>query len=161
VTVTDTARAAISQLAATADDDRETGGVLLGHHHFRPRPVLDVVHAGDAGPRAIRQPDGFRRDASHAQAFADLSYRTDGSIWLGEWHTHPGGPARPCRRDLTSYRRLLHDPGLGFEVFLTVIVLPDMATGWQRPRTAGWLVTATQAWPVSLLRRVDQEFFDR
>ena len=105
VTVTDTCRAAVSRYAAAAEDGRETGGILLGHHRDRPRPVLDAVHAGDAGPRAVRQPDAFRRDVRHAQELADLAYRTDGSIWIGEWHTHPGGSPRPSRRDLTSYRR--------------------------------------------------------
>jgi integrative and conjugative element protein (TIGR02256 family) len=161
VTITDTARAAVSRLAAAADDGRETGGILLGHQHRRPRPVLDVVHAGDAGPRAVHQPDSFRRDVSHAQAVADLAYRTDRSIWLGEWHTHPGGPPQPSRRDLASYRRLLRDPELELAVFLTVIVLPDTVIGWQRPRPAGWLVTATHARPVPLLRRISKEITDR
>jgi integrative and conjugative element protein (TIGR02256 family) len=157
VTVTDTCRAAVSRLAASAEDGRETGGILLGHDRDRPRPVLDAVHAGDAGPHAVRQAAAFRRDVPHAQALADLVYRTDGSIWIGEWHTHPAGPARPSRRDLTSYRRMLSDPELAFRVFLTVIVIPGEDYGWHRPLLTGWVVTTADVWPVPLLRRAHLE----
>ena len=157
VTVTDTCRTAVSRYAARAEDGRETGGILLGHHRDRPRPVLDVVHAGDAGPRAVRHAAAFRRDVLHAQALADLAYRTDGSIWIGEWHTHPNGPPRPSRRDLTSYRRMLSDPELAFHVFLAMIVLPGQDCGWHRPRLTGWVVTTADAWPVPLLRRAHLE----
>ena len=153
VTVTDTCRTEVSRYAAAAEDGRETGGILLGHHRDRPRPVLDAVHAGDAGPRAVRQEAAFRRDVRHAQALADLAYRTDGSVWIGEWHTHPGGSHRPSRRDLTSYRRMLRDPELAFHVFLTMIVLPSQDCGWRRPRFTGWVVTTADVWPVPLLRR--------
>lgn len=157
VTVTDTCRAAMSLYVAAADDGRETGGILLGHHHDLPRPLLDVVHTGDAGPRAIRQATLFRRDVAYAQAVADLAYSTDGSIWLGEWHTHPGGPARPSRLDLTSYRRMLGDPELAFTFFLAVIVLPGQADGWHRPRLTGWVVSTADVWPVLLHPRVHPE----
>lgn len=155
VTLTDTGRDTILRHAQAAADGRETGGILLGHHQERPMPMLDVVHAGDAGPRAIRRADEFRRDVRHAQALADLAYSTDDSIWLGEWHTHLDGPAQPSYRDLASYRRVLGDPELAFHVFLSVIVLPDSDIGWKRPLLAGWAVSTAEAWPVPLLRRAD------
>jgi integrative and conjugative element protein (TIGR02256 family) len=157
VTVSDTCRKTISHDAAAAADGRETGGILLGHHHARPQPTLDVVHAGDAGPGAVRQAATFRRDVPYAQALADLAYRIDGSIWIGEWHTHHGGPPRPSHRDVTSYRRVLRDPELAFQVFLTVIVVPGPADGWNQPRLADWVVSITETWTVVLLRRAHQE----
>ena len=157
VTVTDTCRAAVSRYAATAEDGRETGGILLGHHRERPRPIIDAVHAGDAGPHAVRQVAAFRRDVRHAQALADLAYRTDGSVWIGEWHTHPPGSPQPSSRDLTSYRRLLKDPELAFHVFLTMIILPSRDCGWSRPNFVGWVVTTADTWPVPLLRRAHLE----
>ena len=157
VTVTDTCWSAILRHAAAAADGRETGGVLLGHHHLRPQPTLDVVHAGDAGPDAVRQPVAFRRDVAHAQALADRAYYTDGSIWLGDWHTHPAGPARPSRRDLASYRLLFSDAELAFEVFLAVIVVPGQPQDWHRPRITGWIVSPDDNQPVPLLRRTYRE----
>ena len=154
MTLTDTARAAIIRNAAASADGRETGGILLGHHHRYPRPLLDVVHAAGPGPLAARRAEFFRRDVRHAQAVADLAYRTDGSIWIGDWHTHPGGPALPSTTDLASYRSLLADADLDFEVFLTVIVTPDPATGWTRPRLTGWLITTAHVRPARLRARL-------
>jgi integrative and conjugative element protein (TIGR02256 family) len=153
VTATDTCRAAISLHAAAAEDGREAGGILLGHHHDRPQSVIDVVHAGDAGPRSVRQISLFRRDVAHAQALADLAYSTDGSIWLGEWHTHPRGLSQPSRLDLTSYQRMLADPELGFTFFLAVIVLPSQAGGWHHPCLNGWVISTADIWPVRLQPR--------
>jgi len=153
VTVTDTCRAAICLNAVIADDGRETGGILLGHYHHRAQPVIDVVHAGDAGPRAVRRAALFRRDVTHAQALADLTYSTDGSIWLGEWHTHPGTLSEPSRLDLTSYRQVLGDPELAFAFFLAVIVLPGQTKGWRRPCLAGWVVSTAEIWSVRLQPR--------
>jgi integrative and conjugative element protein (TIGR02256 family) len=154
VTITDTARASITRYATASADGRETGGILLGRHHDYPRPVLDVVHAAGPGPRAVRRPGFFRRDVRHAQALADLTYCTDSSVWIGDWHTHPGGPALPSDTDLASYRNLLADSELGFEVFLTVIVTSDPAKGWTRPLPTGWLITIACALPVGLRGRL-------
>jgi integrative and conjugative element protein (TIGR02256 family) len=156
VTITDTALRAITSCARSAADGRESGGVLLGHHHTQPDQLLDVVHAGNAGPRAVRRADFFRRDVAHAQALADLAYVTDGSVWLGEWHTHATGSA-PSVQDLVSYHLLLADPELDFHLFLAVIVLPGPDHGWDRPRLSGWLVAPGQARQVPLLRRTLEE----
>lgn len=93
----------------------------------------------------MREAVAFRRDVPHAQTLADLAYNTDGSIWLGEWHTHPGSPGRPSRRDLASYRNILADAELAFEVFLAIIVMPGRAHGWRRPRLTGWIVSRADA----------------
>lgn len=156
VTITDTALTAIITGARSAADGRETGGVLLGHYRAQADQLLDVVHAGDAGPRAVRRANFFRRDVAHAQALADLAYVTDGSIWLGEWHTHATGPA-PSVQDLVSYDLLLTDPELHFHLLLAVIALPDPDHRWDRPRLSGWLVTPSQARQVPLLRRTLEE----
>jgi len=153
VTITHTAREVITRNATASADGRETGGILLGHLHEYPRPVLDIVHAAGPGPQAVRRADFFRRDVRHAQAVADLTYRTDASVWIGDWHTHLGGPALPSNTDLASYRTLLADAELGFEVFLTVIVTPEPTKGWIRPRLNGWLITTARVLPAPLRTR--------
>jgi len=156
VTITDTALTAMTGFARNAAGGRETGGILLGRHRSQADQPVDVVHAGDAGPRAVRRADFFRRDVAHAQALADLAYVTDGSVWLGEWHTHATGPA-PSARDLASYHLLLADPELDFHLLLAVIALPDPDHRWDRPRLSGWLVTPGLARQVPLLRRTLEE----
>jgi len=40
--------------------------------------------------------------------------------------------------DLTSYRNILKDQELAFDVFLTALVLPGQADGWHTPDLTGW-----------------------
>ena len=100
-------------------DGMETGGILLGH-------VTDgtalVRYAGDPGPRAVRRRDFFLRDLDHAQELADAAFDTDGSIWIGEWHSHVEAPLVPSKRDLTTYALLLADDELGFDILISLIV---------------------------------------
>jgi integrative and conjugative element protein (TIGR02256 family) len=107
------------ELAATADDGNETGGILLG---AVDDGVAHVRHAGDPGPNAIRTPAFFLRDRKHAQALADSAFAVDASVWIGEWHTHPYSPAVPSKRDLATYATLVADPELDFEEVISLIV---------------------------------------
>ncbi|MFJ8010620.1 Mov34/MPN/PAD-1 family protein [Streptomyces fagopyri] len=103
----------------TADHTTETGGILLGHH---AHDTVTVHHAGTPGPAAVRTPTYFLRDLAHAQALADGAFAADGSIWVGEWHTHPTGQAVPSARDTATYQQLLDDPELGFHSVIAVIL---------------------------------------
>ncbi|MET9904625.1 Mov34/MPN/PAD-1 family protein [Streptomyces sp. NPDC006446] len=102
----------------TADLTTETGGILLGHHTHH---TVTVHHAGTPGPAAVRTPTYFLRDLGHAQALADRAFAADGSIWVGEWHTHPTSQPVPSARDTATYRQLLDDPELGFHSVIAVI----------------------------------------
>ncbi|MFE8017907.1 Mov34/MPN/PAD-1 family protein [Streptomyces antibioticus] len=105
----------------TADHTTETGGILLGHHTHN---TVTVHHAGTPGPAAVRTPTYFLRDLAHAQALADEAFASDGSIWVGEWHTHPTSRPIPSARDAATYRQLLADPELGFHSVIAVILAP-------------------------------------
>lgn len=48
-------------------------------------------------------------------------------MWLGEWHTHPGGSPVPSAIDMTSYGRHLADPDLAFRKFVSLIVALPIA----------------------------------
>ncbi|MGW6954157.1 Mov34/MPN/PAD-1 family protein [Streptomyces chartreusis] len=58
----------------------------------------------------------------HAQALADKAFAADGSVWVGEWHTHPTSRPTPSTRDTATYRQLLDDPELGFHSVIAVIL---------------------------------------
>ncbi|MFE2472082.1 Mov34/MPN/PAD-1 family protein [Streptomyces mirabilis] len=105
----------------TADHSTETGGILLGHH---THDTVTVHHAGTPGPAAVRTPTYFLRDLAHAQALADEAFASDGSVWVGEWHTHPTSRPIPSARDAATYRQLLDDPELGFHSVIAVIFTP-------------------------------------
>ena len=117
---------------ATSDHGTETGGILLGHH---ARDTVLIHHAGTPGPAAVQTPTSFLRDLAHAQALADQAFADDGSVWVGEWHTHPtSATTTPSTLDAHTYRQLLDDPELAFHTLIAVILAPHQecweATAW-------------------------------
>jgi integrative and conjugative element protein (TIGR02256 family) len=105
--------------AARFRDGLETGGILLGTDDSQ---TITIRHAGGPGPKAFRETNRFLRDLAHAQKLAALAWATDRSQWIGEWHTHPSGNLRPSQYDLDAYSKHLHDPELGFNRFVSILV---------------------------------------
>jgi integrative and conjugative element protein (TIGR02256 family) len=137
VTIANAAARAIVKESAASDDGAETGGILLGHDDDGP---FNVRIAGGPGPAAKRSPRRFLRDLEHARVLADEAYDVDGSVWIGEWHTHPNGPAAPSALDLTTYAGHLADNTLGFARYLSLIVLPCPKHRWDHVHVAAWVV---------------------
>jgi len=137
VTLDSEAAGALSTESTASADGSETGGILLGND---AGGSLHVSVAGGPGPNAKRSPRRFLRDLEHARALADDAYNRDGSVWIGEWHTHPTGPAAPSGLDLVTYARHLADETLGFQRFLSLIVLPCSLHGWDHVRVAAWII---------------------
>jgi len=129
----------IQTYAKESDDGRETGGILLGRDPLNG--PLEVLHAGDAGPDAVRDARFFLRDLGHAQRLASQAFDKDGSMWIGEWHTHPVEEAVPSDRDLATYQSLLADPELAFTRFLALIVGHCVVDGQLEKVLAGWICT--------------------
>lgn len=148
VILSEAATLAIATEAPASADGRETGGVLLGHD---TGDRISVTVAGGPGPDADRRSDGFLRDLVHAQHLGDQAYDHDGSVWLGEWHTHPTGPPSPSPIDVGTYERLLADSDLGFERLLSLIVTPCVIHGWSETHVHGWLVTDEGTHAVTIL----------
>lgn len=107
-------------------DGNETGGALFGRGSS---DLVVVNHAVGPGPKALREPHRFARDLDYTFTAALDLYRTDGSEWVGEWHTHPSGVLTPSSIDLATYRAHLSDDELAFEFFVSVIVGPGR--GWR------------------------------
>ena len=125
--------------AAASSDGKETGGILLG---FDGRGGhCWVTGAAGPGSRAIRSATRFVRDLDHSEAAAEAAFALDGSLWLGDWHTHPGGPPALSSVDLRSYRRVLAASDMGR--FLAILALPGRS-GWKEPALHGFTVRATQ-----------------
>jgi integrative and conjugative element protein (TIGR02256 family) len=132
----------LAELAATAADGRETGGILLGSDHGLAGPII-VRHCGGPGPAAIRRPAYFRRDLAYAVAVAAEAAAHDGSAWIGEWHTHGIDMPEPSTRDLRTYNKLLNDPQLAFARILAIIVLPGPKVSWHAPMLHAWSFTGS------------------
>lgn len=150
ICLTEPARATIEREARLLSDGRETGGILLGHDASADGPLLITV-AGEPGPKTTQTAGRFLRDLDYSQRLADEAYDRDGSVWVGEWHTHPKGPTRPSRRDLLTYHQLLVDKELDFVEFAAIIVTMDR--GKQQVSFHGWLLSLAPRSPEELLAR--------
>jgi integrative and conjugative element protein (TIGR02256 family) len=145
ISVSDTASAVIIREAMLSRDGLETGGILLGTEYDQR---VEVLHAGGPGPNARRGVDFFFRDLEHAQQISDAAWSTDHSQWIGEWHTHLIGSLVPSRTDLSSYRRHLADPELGFVHFIAIVVGLHPRSGIT---AAAWVVEPDRVRPVAMM----------
>lgn len=107
----------------------EIGGWLLG---YRRGDTIVVTHA--TAPRSRGTPFGVTISArGHRPAFDRLWEATQGRVtFLGDWHTHPGGPAQPSARDHAAAAQIADDADFKTPRPLVVIVatprLPRKAT---------------------------------
>jgi len=141
------AAATILRKAAQSRDGDETGGILLGH--LRDGGTAEVRSAGGPGPSAVRRPTFFLRDLEHARRLAEEAFTRDGSIWIGEWHTHPDTAPVPSDRDQDTYARLLADPELRFEVVVSIILAGQ--GDWTDPVAYAWACYPDRADRVALV----------
>jgi integrative and conjugative element protein (TIGR02256 family) len=110
---------------ATRWSPDETGGMLVGYrteHHGR----LAIVITGliDAGPKATRSTAQFVPDGRWQQQQLEDVYEGSGRIttYLGDWHSHPRGRARPSAKDLATFARVAAGPESGTHLPLALIL---------------------------------------
>lgn len=151
--VTQEANAAIRQLAQLSDDGLETGGILLGRGPSG-HGLIDVIEAGEPGPRARREQTTFLRDLDHARKLADAAWERSRAAWIGEWHTHPKAAPEPSARDLVTYTQLLDDATLRFALFVSIIVTPREPGGWADATLTPWLIGRTKRRDVIVVGRL-------
>lgn len=90
----------------------EVGGWLLGYWSA-DREALVVTHGT---PPAVRGTAlGITISGKgHRRRFDEAWARSEGHVtFVGDWHTHPGGPAVPSRTDLRAMRQLAEDADYG------------------------------------------------
>lgn len=99
----------------------EVGGWLLGYW-TDGRDALVVTHATPPAGRGT--PFGVTISGKgHRRRFDQAWQQTDGRVtFLGDWHTHPGGPAIPSTKDEKAARQLAQDPDFGTPRPLIAIV---------------------------------------
>jgi integrative and conjugative element protein (TIGR02256 family) len=88
----------------------ETGGIFLGYVSDSNEVVVTaLVHAGPAARRTkwSFRPDGDFQNEGIAKQYA-ASGRRD--LYLGDWHTHPGGSANMSWRDRRTLQAIAQSP---------------------------------------------------
>ncbi len=105
---------------------QEIGGLLVGEHveneTFR---VIDASVQTTHGTSVH-----FERDpACHADFLANFFERTGAEFtqfnYLGEWHSHPSFDPLPSRDDLETMKSIVHDPAVGVNFAILLIVRRD------------------------------------
>jgi integrative and conjugative element protein (TIGR02256 family) len=149
LTVTSHAHRQLVTEAQLSADGNETGGILLGRDLGMGQGFL-ICHCGGPGPDAVRQPSHFMRDLAHAMELAEQAAVTDGSAWIGEWHTHLVDLPAPSPHDLLTYRKLLLDREIAFPRLLCLVVLPSTDGLWSQPRISGWSISLRSIRPLTI-----------
>ena len=127
---------AIRQHVRRAPAGIEQGGLLLG---YRKQGAVQVHSATFPGQWDHGSPTVFRRSARghRIRAMKEWIKSRRTVDWVGEWHTHPGGIARPSFVDRRSWAALVRHTGKPM-VFL---IFDDrkMFVGLQMPHALGFV----------------------
>ena len=94
----------------------ETGGILLGY--VSESDEIVVTTAIGSGPKAKRTETRYVHDVEYEIAQAERLYMKSGKpdLYLGDWHTHPGGRGlmswldRKTLLDIAKSGTALHQP---------------------------------------------------
>lgn len=133
---------------AVARPRRETGGALFG---FGSGNDLVVACAYGPGPRAKHRRTTFEPHPSTTQALIDAVFAECGARYryVGSWHSHPGGVARPSSTDIRTTESVAGD----HEVALPepVVLIQSTGRGHAGGRIAagelrGWRWSADHEW---------------
>jgi integrative and conjugative element protein (TIGR02256 family) len=99
---------------------RETGGALFGYEN---RGAWVIEQALGPGPRARHERFRLVGDHDYLQDAIDreLAASNGTRYYLGDWHTHPLGPARPSCRDHQTAAAIAANPNVGLRQPLVLI----------------------------------------
>jgi integrative and conjugative element protein (TIGR02256 family) len=99
-------------LSASEDaEPNETGGILLGYEAPDSSAVV-ITHLIGPGPKAKSSRSQFVPDGTWQEAEVARIYEASGrrATYLGDWHSHPDGIARPSRKDERTARCIADTP---------------------------------------------------
>ncbi len=93
--------------AVTEAEPDETGGILLGYQAPGSEEIV-ITHLVGAGPNSKASsshfdPDGEWQEKEVARIYAESGRH---ATYLGDWHSHPKGAARPSRKDQRTARSI-------------------------------------------------------
>lgn len=110
-----------AHLAAVPARPYEVGGWLLGYWSEDETSVV-ITHATPPASRGT--PYGVRISGrGHRRRFEQAWQASGGLVtFLGDWHTHPGGPPSPSERDQAAAQQLARSSLYGTPEPLVVIV---------------------------------------
>jgi integrative and conjugative element protein (TIGR02256 family) len=129
---------------ATRQFPLETGGVLVGYCSPDWSRVVVTAVSGP-GHGAIHARSRFNPDAEFQAEFVAKSYRDSGRIWqyLGDWHCHPSGVAKPSWIDRRTLCNIAKDP-LARTRKPLMLIAAGQPRAWQ---LSAWQLQGSGIWP--------------
>lgn len=84
----------------------ETGGVIAGE--FVNDFTWQITHLATAGPKAIHGSYSYTPDYEHDEKKIARIYKETNckSVYLGDWHSHPGAAAYMSEKDKNTLRTI-------------------------------------------------------
>lgn len=115
----------------------EVGGWLLGYWAGAGTAIV-VAHATPPGRRGT--PFGVTVSADKHRPLFDSAYdASNGYVtFLGDWHTHPGGPTRPSTKDTKAMKQLADESDYGTPLPLIAIAAVPRWPLSKRPVEIRW-----------------------
>jgi integrative and conjugative element protein (TIGR02256 family) len=117
----------------------EVGGWVLGYW-ISDRSTAVITHV--TPPRSYGTPLGVKISGRRHRPLFDQAWdHSNGHVtFLGDWHTHPGGPAVPSAKDARALRQLASNDDYGTPTPLALIVdLPRWPGSSRPPHVRYWL----------------------
>lgn len=98
---------------------KENGGFLVGKYRRRN---IAIIFKEIQPARFNSTPLSYVRYTEGMEYVWDTLYEKDGLIYLGEWHSHPGGSSRYSSTDLRTMIELKYDAQMNirFPIFLII-----------------------------------------
>ncbi|MEJ7569163.1 MAG: Mov34/MPN/PAD-1 family protein [Gaiellaceae bacterium] len=108
---------------------QETGGMLVGYLADGAAVVTALIGAGQGAVRGLGlfEPDGTWQQAELARLYQASAWV---ETYLGDWHSHPSGLARPSGQDKSTARRIARYKEARIKHPITVIVASTRAEQW-------------------------------
>jgi len=137
-------RRVVQRLLAVERRPWEVGGWLLGWW-ADDRTSLFVTHATPPASRGT--PFGVTISGRGHRDFFDEAWdSSQGHVtFLGDWHTHPGGPPIPSKRDRAAAAALAQEPDFGTPEPLLAIVATPRWPRSQREASARFVVSRDES----------------
>lgn len=132
-------RAVTDRLRQLPQAPWEVGGWLLGYWTEDLNHVV-VTHATPPGRRG--SPFGVRISGERHRGRFDEAWDASGGhvTFLGDWHTHPGGPTVPSSTDYRAVVKLASEADYGTPTPLIAIVQNPRFRWSSTQRRIGWFV---------------------
>jgi proteasome lid subunit RPN8/RPN11 len=89
---------------ALAAGGRETGGILIGRYDLSGNSA--IVTEATVRPKDSRSGQTWFQRGIHGLKDMLRTRWSRGEYYVGEWHSHPGGPPTPSRNDLREMQTI-------------------------------------------------------